>query len=115
MKQYNIRPDGDDGWRTNTHLCREHSSSRSYPKTQALAAVSEGTIIGPVLEVHVVKILDGSEIEVAIPSVANSMDTSYVVNSRETERFVNEIHDHKKELKSSNELLFKDQEEMTYE
>ena len=84
-------------------------------KTQALAAVSESTIIGPVLELHVVKILDGSEIEVAIPSVANSMDTSYVVDSRETERFVNEIHDRKKELKSSNELLFKDQEEMTYE
>ena len=33
------------------------------------------------------------------------MNTSYVVISRETERFVNEIHDHKEELRSSNELL----------
>ena len=40
-------------------------------------------------------------IEVAIP-IAN---TSYVVLSRETERFVNEIHDHKQELRSSDELL----------
>ena len=41
-------------------------------------------------------------IEVAIPSVAYPMNT---------ERFVNEIHDHKVELRSSNELL-KDQKEV---
>ena len=33
------------------------------------------------------------------------MNTSYVVKSRETDRFVNEFHDHKEELRSSNELL----------
>ena len=33
------------------------------------------------------------------------MNTSCVVISRETERFVNEIHDHKEELRSSNGLL----------
>ena len=32
-------------------------------------------------------------------------DTSYVVISRETERFVNEIRDHKAKVRSSNELL----------
>ena len=31
------------------------------------AAFPEGTIIGPVLEVHIVKILDGCGIEVANP------------------------------------------------
>ena len=51
------------------------------------------------------KILDGYGIEVAIPSIASPMDTSYVVISRETERFVNEIHDHEEELKCRNELL----------
>ena len=40
-----------------------------------------------------------------IPSIASPMDTSHVVISRESERFVNEIHDHKEELRSSNELL----------
>ena len=46
------------------------------------------------------KILDGYGIEVAIPSIAYPMDTSYAVMSRETGRFVNEIHDHKEELRS---------------
>ena len=40
-----IRPDGDDGWRETNPLCREYSSSRSYPKTQAMLAILEGTII----------------------------------------------------------------------
>ena len=104
-KQPKVRPNGDDGWRTITLLCREYSISRYYPKAQALAAIPEGTIIGPALEVHIVKIVDGCGIEVAIPSVASPMDTSYVVMSIETKRFVNEIHDHKEELRSSYELL----------
>ena len=37
--------------------------------------------------------------------MANPMDTSYVGIAKETKRFVNEIHDHKEELTSSNELL----------
>ena len=55
---YKIRPNADNGWRTVTPLCPEYSSSRPYPKTKALSAIPEGTIIGPVSEVHVVKILD---------------------------------------------------------
>ena len=38
-------------------------------------------------------------------TIANATCTSYVVISWEAERFVNEIHDHKEELRSSNELL----------
>ena len=104
-KKYKIRPNADDGWGTTAPLCRENSICRFYPKAQALAAIPEGTIIGPVLEVHVVKILDEYGTEVAIPSIANPTYTSYVVISREAERFVNEIHDQKEELRSSNELL----------
>ena len=63
-----------------------------------MAAVPEGTIIGPVWEVHIVKILDGYGTELAIPSIANSTYTSYVVTPKETERFENEIHDHKEEF-----------------
>ena len=86
---YKIRQDGNDGWGESTPLCREYSSFRTYPKTQALAAVPEGTIIRPVLEVHVVKILDGY-------GFANPEYTTYVVVSREEERSVSELHDHKK-------------------
>ena len=89
--QYKIRPTGDDGWRTITLLCREYSISRYYREAQALAAIPEGTIIGPVWEVHIVKILDGRGIEVVIPSIANPMGTFYVVKCRETERFVKKI------------------------
>ena len=75
------------------------------PKTKALAAIPEGTTIGPVLEVHIVEILDGYGIEVAIQSIWNPENTSHVVIVREAERFVSEIHDHKQELRSSDELL----------
>ena len=37
--------------------------------------------VGPVLEVHVVKILDGYGIEVAIQSICKPKDTSHVVIS----------------------------------
>ena len=82
---YKFRPNEDDEWRTVTPLCR--ISSRSYPKAKALSALPEGAIIGPVSEVHVVKNLDRYCKEVAIQSVANPEYTTYVVISREEERF----------------------------
>ena len=66
-------------------------------KPKALSATPEGTIIGPVSGVHVAKILDRYG--------ANTEYTTHVVISSEEERFVNGIHDHKQELRSSNELL----------
>ena len=51
------------------------------------------------------KVIDKFCTEVAIQSIANPEYTTYVVISREEERFVNEIHDHTLELSSSNELL----------
>ena len=51
------------------------------------------------------KIIDGYGIDIAIPSIVILANTSYVVISRETERFVNENYDHKEELRSSSELL----------
>ena len=70
-----------------------------------MASIPAGTSIGPVIEVHVGKILDEYGLEVAIPSICKPGDITYVVISRETERFVNEIHNHKEEFRSSNELL----------
>ena len=51
------------------------------------------------------KILDEHGLEVAIPSICKPGDVTYVVISRETERFVNEIHTHEAETRSSRELL----------
>ena len=49
--------------------------------------------------------LDENGIEVAIESVPNPENRSCVVISRETERFLNEIHIHKTDARSSKELL----------
>ena len=87
-KKYKIRPDGDGGWRTVTPPCREYTFSRSFPESQVVAAIPEGTVIGPVLEVRTVKILDEHGMEIAIPSIIRLANTSHVVISRETERLV---------------------------
>ena len=79
-------------WMTDGDKCYIYACQ----KAQVLAAIPEGTMIGSVLEVHIVKILNRYGMEVAIPSLANPMNTSYVIKSRETERFVNEIDDHKR-------------------
>ena len=60
--------------------------------------------------IQLVKTLDGYGIEVAIPSIVYPANASHAVISREAERFVNEIHDHKEELKSSDEFLTAEKE-----
>ena len=104
-KRYKVRSDDDDGWETITFLRREYSSSRSCPNTRVLAAISAGTIIGPVEEILTLKIHHGYAIDVAIPSICKAEDTPYNAISRKTERFVNEIHNHTAEVRSSNGLL----------
>ena len=56
------------------------------------------------------EIVDEYGIEVAVPSICKSGDVTYVVISRETERFVNEIHTHEARIRSSKELLEHSQE-----
>ena len=71
-----IRPD-------ETTFGEQYSRSRSYPKAHALAAIPERTTVGPVLEVHIVEMIDGYGIEAAIQSIANPENASYVVITRE--------------------------------
>ena len=93
-KKHKLLPDGADRWGTITLLCREYTLSRSFPNPKSWQLFPKAQ-----------SILDGHGIEVANPSIANPANTSYVVISRETERFVNEINDHKDKPRSSNELL----------
>ena len=51
------------------------------------------------------KILDEYEVEVAIPSICKPGDVTYVVISKETQRFVNENHTHEAKTRSSRELV----------
>ena len=56
------------------------------PKPKALLAIPAGTIIGPITEVHVEKILDEYGLEVAIPSICKLLDTTYVVRNSQSQR-----------------------------
>ena len=49
-------------------FCREYTLSRVNPQSRAFAAIPGGTIIGPVIEVQIVKILYQYGLEIAIPS-----------------------------------------------
>ena len=51
---YKTRPNEDDGFGEIIPLCREYTLSRVNPQSRAFAAISGGTIIGPVIEVHIV-------------------------------------------------------------
>ena len=77
----------------------------SSHKPNRWGAVPAGTIIGPISEVLIVKILDECGVEVAIPSIYKPADMTYVVISRETERFLKEIHTHEAKTRSTMELL----------
>ena len=85
-------------------LCRDHTSSRVHLKTKALAAFPAGTSNGPVSEVHVVKILDEHGKEGSIPSICKPGDTTLRSDIKRDAR-VNEIHDHKEEVRSGDKLL----------
>ena len=67
----------------------------------AATAIPGGTKIGPILKVRIVKIIEKPGLEISIPSTIKHETTSCVVNTRETERLVDEIHDRRNELRSS--------------
>ena len=76
-------------------------------QAKPLGAIPAGTIVGPISEDLIVKKLDEYGVEVAIPSICKPGDVTCVVISRETERFVNEIHTHeaRENLQESKESI----------
>ena len=65
---YKTRLDEADGNGKLITLCREYTLPRVNPQSRVFAAILGGTIIGPVIEVQIVKILDQYGFEIAIPS-----------------------------------------------
>ena len=92
----------------------EHSSSSESP---GIVCNSCRCKMGPVIEVHIVTILEECGTEVAIPSLSNPESTCYVVISREkTERLGNDIHAHNTDARSSKKMpehLQEPEEEVT--
>ena len=77
--RHKVQPDGDDGWGEITPLSREYTCHRLFPQAKNLGSFPASTIIGPISEVHNVKILDELGLEVAIPSVCSPGDVTCVV------------------------------------
>ena len=102
---YQIRPDGDDGWRETTLLSREYTSSRVIQKTQALAAIPAGTIVGPVIEIHVVKFLTSMDLEVSIPSICKPGDITVRCDIKRDRALCERNCGRKAEVRSSKELI----------
>ena len=75
------------------------------PPSRAFPAIPGGTIIGPVIEVQIVKILHQYGLEIAIPSPNDTERTSYVMISRGERRSVDEVLFSNAGLRSSAELL----------
>ena len=90
--KYKTKLDEDDGFGQIIPWCREYTLSRVDPQSRAYAAIPEGTIVGPVIEVHIVEVLDNFGLEIGIPSPNNPRRTSYVLISRWKSRFVDELH-----------------------
>ena len=73
---YRTRPDEDDGFGQIIPLCREYTLSRVNPQSRVYVAIPGGGVIGPVIEVHIVKILDSFGLEISIPSINDPRRTS---------------------------------------
>ena len=75
-----------------SHCAKIHFLECKHPQPRAYAAIPERTIIGPDIEVHIVKMLDNLGLEIAIPSPKKPRRTSYVLISKRQSRFVDELH-----------------------
>ena len=81
---YKNRPDEDDGFGQIIPFCRDYTN----PRSRVFAAIPGEIIIGPVIEVQIVKIIDTYGLDIASPSPNESRRTSYVIISRGKSRFV---------------------------
>ena len=52
---YKTKPDEDEGFGDPIPVCREYTRPRANPRSRAYAAILGGKILGPVIEVQIVK------------------------------------------------------------
>ena len=71
--KYKTKPDVDEGFGDFIPVCREYIIPPATPLSRAFAAIPGGTIVGPVIEVHVAQVVGnhGLEIEIPSPNVRN--------------------------------------------
>ena len=84
-------PDADDGFGGRTPACREYTHPRDRANSRVYAAIPGNTIIGPVVQVYMVKFLDNYGIEIQIPFTVSQGQASWVILCREKNRYVENI------------------------
>ena len=89
---YKSIPDVEDGFGGVIPACREYTFPRADERTRAFPAVRGGTVIGPVIEAHIVKLRDKYGSEINIPSPNRPERTSWVVICRGSNKFVSKLH-----------------------
>ena len=77
--KYKIIPDLDDGFGDIIPACREYVVLRLHLNSRLCAVIPGGTVIGPVLEVHIVLLHGKHGLESKIPLPNDPNRTSWVV------------------------------------
>ena len=89
--RYKTVPDVDDDFGGRTPACREYTHPREQANSRVYAAIPGNTIIGPVLQVHMVKFLVNYRVEIQIPSTATQDRTFWVIMCRGKNRYVENV------------------------
>ena len=79
---YKTIPDVDYGLGDRTPACRECTLLRGNKNSRIYATIPGQTIPGPVLQVHIIRYLGISGIEIQLPSTTTQIRTSCVVRCR---------------------------------
>ena len=88
---YKTIPNVDDGFGDRTPACREHTLPRSNSDSRIYAAIPGQILMGPVLQVHIIRYLGINEIEIRIPSTTTKERTLWVVICRKKNSNVDEL------------------------
>ena len=84
----------EDGWGKCTSLCKEYTKCRNHMDSRPFASTDAYQHIGPVLNIGIAKILDVYRTEVQFSSLSDPRFPTWILTSRDHERFVNELHLH---------------------
>ena len=84
--------DVDDGFGDRTPARREYTHPRAESDSRIYGTIPERTIIGPVLQIHIIQFLGTHGIEIQIPPTATPDRNSCEVTCRGKNRFMDELH-----------------------
>ena len=79
---YKTIPGVDDGFWDRKPACREYTHPREDSNSRIYATIPRQTINGPVLQVHIIRYLDISKIEIQVLSTTTKHRTSWMVICR---------------------------------